>query len=482
MNDRRHDIALFRYSLICEAADAQLSHAERGELVRLLASRDHVTPGGHHVRVSRSTLDRWIRSWRRGGFDVLLPPPRALQPRTATELLALAEALRREAPRRTAAQIATIIFAQHGHGPGERTRQRHFARCSLHRGGSAPRVAYGRFEAEHANDRWTGDAPHGPAVGGRKTYLFAFIDDHSRALTGYRWGLSEDTVRLEAALHSGLAARGVPRSLYLDNGSAMVSKQLLRACACLGIRLVHSTPHRPQGRGKIECFFRTVRDQFLVEIEQRGCASITELNRLFVAWVETVYHRTVNAETSAAPIDRFLAGGAPSQPTPAALHEAFLWSERRHVTRIATVSLHGSVFEVDAALVGQTVELVFDPFDLARIEIRYQGRSMGMAVSHHIGRHSRHPLARLEEPPLAPPPASTTWASSPPATTRPPAARSVTPACPPPPITRSSSHGHRTPPGPLGLHPYAFWPEPRPRLPEISPDRQLSTAEAGATR
>ena len=403
MKNDRHDIGLFRYSLIREAADDQLSHGERGDLVRLLASRDHITPDGNRVRVSRGTLDRWIRAWRSGGFEALVPPSRAAQPRTAAELLELAEALRREAPRRTAAQIATIIAEQHGQGrTSERTIQRHLARKGLHRGGSPPRIAYGRFEAEHPNDRWTGDALHGLAVAGRKTYLFAFIDDHSRAITGYRWGLSEDTVRLEAALRNGLAARGVPRSCYLDNGSAMVSKQLLRACASLGIRLIHSAPHRPQGRGKVERFFRTVRDQFMVELEHRGCSTLEELNRLFVAWVETVYHRTVHSETGEAPIDRVLAAGAPVLPTPEALHEAFLWSERRHVTKVATVSLYGNHYEVDAALVDQKVDLVFDPFDLSRIEVRYEGRAMGMAVAHHTGRHSRHPQARPEEPPPTP--------------------------------------------------------------------------------
>lgn len=95
---------------------------------------------------------------------------------------------------------------------------------------------------------WTGDALHGPVLASRQTYLFAFLDDHSRLLTGYRRGHSEDTLRLEAALRSGLASRGARNVVYLDNGSAMVSGQLLRALALLGIRLVHSQPGRPQGR------------------------------------------------------------------------------------------------------------------------------------------------------------------------------------------------------------------------------------------
>ncbi|MFZ3475933.1 DDE-type integrase/transposase/recombinase [Streptomyces sp. 2.9] len=151
---------------------------------------------------------------------------------------------------------------------------------------------FGRFEATRGNELWTGDALHGPKIGGRKTYLFAFIDDHSRAIVGHRFGYAEDAVRLAAALRPALSARGVPESIYVDNGSAFVDTWLLRACACLAVRLTHSKPGRPQGRGKIERFFRTVRDQFLVELDEERVGQIehlTELNRLFTAWVETVY-------------------------------------------------------------------------------------------------------------------------------------------------------------------------------------------------
>ncbi len=404
MDDRRRDLALFHYSLIRAAADPALGHAERGELVRALAARDHLAPSGQRIRVGRSTLDRWIRTWRAGGFEALVSKPRIAPLRTRADLLELALALRREAPRRTAAQIVAILTAQRGESPSERTLQRHFARLGLPRGGAQVRIAYGRFEAEHPNDLWTGDALHGPVVAGRKTYLFAFIDDHSRLVTGYRWGYAEDTLRLEAALRSGLASRGIPRCCYVDNGSAFVSSQLLRALASLGIRLVHSEPGRPAGRGKIERWFRTVRDQFLVEIALRGAAELAELNRLFTAWVETVYHRAVHSETGETPLERFLAGGAPTLPSPQALHEAFLWSAWRRVTKTATVSLFDNLFEVDAALVGHKVELVFNPFDLTDIEIRFEGRPMGRAVPHRIGRHVRHPAARPEE--LPPPPST----------------------------------------------------------------------------
>jgi putative transposase len=294
--------------------------------------------------------------------------------------------------------------AQSGWAPSERTLQRHFERLELdhERLAAAPPAVFGRFEAARCNELWVGDVLHGPIITGRKTYLFAFLDDHSRAATGYRFGFSEDTVRLAAALRPALASRGVPTSVYVDNGSCYVDSWLLRACASLGIKLVHSTPGRPQGRGKIERFFRTVRDQFLVEITEAvatGISELGELNRLFAAWVETVYHTQVHSETGMAPLARWRAG-VPDPlplPTPARLREAFLWSEFRTVTTAATVSLHNNRYQVDELLIGRKVELVFDPFDLTDIDIRYAGRGFGRAVAFTIGRHS-HPKSRPEHP------------------------------------------------------------------------------------
>ncbi len=401
--NRNRDIALFRYALIREAADPKLSPAERGELVRALASVEHLGPEGTHVSISRPTLDRWIRAWRAGGFDALMPTPRVGVPVVPRELLALAVDLKKEAPRRTGVQIATIIQAARGSAPSARTIQRHLATLGLNRrpDGGAPK-AYGRFEAQAPNELWTGDALHGPAVAEGKSYLFAFIDDHSRLLPGYRWGFAEDTLRLEAAMRAGLNARGVPSGLYVDNGSTYISKWLLRACAVLGIRLVHSEPGQPAGRGKIERVFGTVRREFLVEVEQRGPLSIAELNSLFAAWVETIYHRRVHSETGQTPLQRFASGPAPKLPTPAQLHEAFLWSEWRTVTKTATVNLFANAYEVDQALVGTKVELLFDPFDLAEIRVRYHGREMGRAVPMVIGRHV-HPKAKADPAPAPKP-------------------------------------------------------------------------------
>ncbi len=248
---RARAVALFRYSLIREAADPGLTTRQRGRLVRELAAREHAGPFGEPVAVSRPSLDRWIRAWRSGGFDALAPPARQVTLRTPAEVLALAAALKRENPARTAAQVARVLRASGGWSPSERTLQRHFARLELDtRPDGSPPPAFGRFEAARCNEMWTGDALHGPVIGGRKTYLFAFIDDHSRLITGHRFGHAEDTVRLAAALRPALASRGVPERIYVDNGSAFTDAWLLRGCAVLGIKLTHSTPRRPPLTGQ----------------------------------------------------------------------------------------------------------------------------------------------------------------------------------------------------------------------------------------
>jgi putative transposase len=419
-SERARAIGLFRYGLIREAADPGLSTRARGRLVRAVAAAEHTDPTGRRVRVSRDTLDRWIRAWRRGGFDALVPSPRQSAPRLPVEVVEMAVALKRENLDRTAAQVRRILRTQMGWAPGERTLQRWFADdpsiIDLTSAGAAGAV-FGRFEAARPNELWTGDALHGPIVGGRKTYLFAFLDDHSRAIVGHRFGFAEDTVRLAAALRPALGSRGVPEGIYVDNGSAFVDAWLLRACAKLGIRLIHSTPGRPQGRGKIERYFRTVREQFLVEItgdpegdpSRHPVADLDELNRLFTAWVETVYHRSVHSETGQPPLSRWTAAGPFPLPTPDALVEAFLWEEQRTVTKTALVSLQGNTYQVDPLLVGRRVELVFDPFDLTRIQVRLRGVPAGTAIPHRIGRHA-HLKARPETPPTPPAPTGIDYA------------------------------------------------------------------------
>jgi len=136
----------------------------------------------------------------------------------------------------------------------------------------------------------------------------------------------------------------------------------------------------------------------LVELEDRPPASLEDLNRVFQAWAEQVYHRRVHTETGQAPLERFLAQGPPPLPTEPVLTGAFRWSERRTVSKTGTVGMHGNTYEVDAELAGRQVDLIFDPFELTEVQLQIDGRHRGLAVPLVIKRHI-HPRA---QPPPAP--------------------------------------------------------------------------------
>ena len=130
----------------------------------------------------------------------------------------------------------------------------------------------------------------------RKTYLIAFIDDHSRLIPYGAFFFSEGVQCYLEALEQAILTRGLPRKLYVDNGSAFRSHHLELVTASLGIALIHATPYTPQGKGKIERFFRTVRSSFLCN---RTHNLINRFKRCFRTWLQdnlspekTQRHRT----------------------------------------------------------------------------------------------------------------------------------------------------------------------------------------------
>ena len=131
--ERARRVGLFRYELIQEVINPTLSTRQRGQRVRELAEQTHVDAFGVRIQVSRPTIDRWVRAWRAGGFDALVPTPARVSARTPTEVLETAAALKRENPERTATQVARIIRSQSGWAPSDRTLQRHFVRLELGR-------------------------------------------------------------------------------------------------------------------------------------------------------------------------------------------------------------------------------------------------------------------------------------------------------------------------------------------------------------
>ena len=218
--------------------------------------------------------------------------------------------------------------------------------------------------------------------------LFLIVDDHSRLLVDGRFFAHENARACQELLRRAITRRGVPDVLYADNGAPFSNAWLSRTCAVLGVRLVHSKPYSPEGRGKQERLNRYIREAFLSEATHQGIASLEELNDLFFAWAEQVANRRVHAETNEAPIERFERTGPHRQVDPDQLREAFRWSVTRKVTRTATVPLEGNSYGVDPALVGRRVELRYDPEDLSRIDVYLNGTRPGWRRRSSSRRHT----------------------------------------------------------------------------------------------
>jgi putative transposase len=220
-----------------------------------------------------------------------------------------------------------------------------------------------RFEMSTFGELWTGDFMHGPKVanqrGLKKAILFAVIDDHSRWIVGSEFGIHENTMRIEEVLKNALLTHGLPDRIYLDNGASFSSHYLSRTCANLGIGIVHSKPYDSPSRGKIERFFRTVREGFLVQIPD-GKISLEELNEKFKLWLRDDYHRTYHQGIKARPLDRYnvsIMNYPRKRIDPGLLNEYFMVITQRRVKNDSTISLNGKLYEAPGRYIGQTVEL-----------------------------------------------------------------------------------------------------------------------------
>ncbi|MGI9332082.1 MAG: DDE-type integrase/transposase/recombinase, partial [Gammaproteobacteria bacterium] len=310
--------------------------------------------------------------------------PRAIDPALAERLLAIKEA-------EPSLSIRLVIAQARGEGAlaGDAhlplsTVHRLFQRHGLSRRHStAPAQDRRRFSFRHAGELWTSDVMHGPTVFApsrrkRKVYLIAFLDDATRVVTHAEFALSESTRAFLPVFKRAIVRHGLPKRLYVDNGANYRSHQLAVIAAKLGVALIHARPYQPQGKGKIERYFRTVRAQLMTRLTEADTASLEALNRRLAGWIEGEYHhnphRGLDGET---PLERW-ARRADEVRYPDAhmdLDTLFLFEETRKVQSDRTVSLHGRLFEIDAALVGERVTLRYDPSrPAAPVQVVHEGR------------------------------------------------------------------------------------------------------------
>ncbi len=164
------------------------------------------------------------------------------------------------------------------------------------------------FSMKYANQLWQADTMFGPHVvshdGGRQqAKLIAFIDDASRVLCHGEFFFEENVDTMVQAIRAALYKRGVPEQLLVDNGSIYCCQEITLICARVGCILRHTAVRDAAAKGKIERFFRRVRDQFLVK--NLDLSSLEALNRQFTLWVENDYNALPHDAIGMKPIDRF---------------------------------------------------------------------------------------------------------------------------------------------------------------------------------
>jgi putative transposase len=389
---QREEIALFRYGVIAELIGRTPAPREKEKLLCAIAAKEWSVPGSRRTRIGRSTVRDWIELYQTHGFEGLKPGPRADAGRSRTipeEVQELLLKLRAERPN---ASLDSLIRAVHLSGrvaPGLR-----LSRSSVHRffaaqaatakpaAGAEPDAL--AFTYPHVNDLWTSDLMHGPRLlvpgrrDGGKTYLYAFLDDASRMVPFAAFYLAENAACFQDALKQALLRRGLPRRLYCDNGATFRTHHLQVICATLNISLIHSRPHRPRGRGKIERFFRHVRTAFVPHLTAEILSDLAELNRVFWAWLEAEYHQTPHGGLDGqSPLDRFLEDQALIRPAPEQLELWLRMSVARRVGRDRIVHLDGRLYEAPDGYAGETVEVLYDPYDPGRpVHFRRKGETV----------------------------------------------------------------------------------------------------------
>lgn len=386
--EQKMQIATFRFGVISDfVGGARLSRGERERLLQEKSERSWDIPHSGRTRISRTTILDWVRKYERGGrrIEALFPKDRKDRGNSRVldeEAVLMLRKVRQEMP---TAPVIRLIEEMKSRGwieKGDRLNPSTVYRFLKGQGLMSPLEPTPqdrrRFEAEFPNDLWQSDSMHGPTVleGGRqrKTFLFAFLDDHSRLIPHAQFYLTERLDNYLDALRQALLKRGLPRKLYVDNGPAFRSQHLAQITASLGIALIHSRPYQPQGRGKVERWFLTVRSQFLASPVPQD---LEKLNRALQSWIDSAYHLRGHSTTGQSPLQRFTAHLECLRPTPSNLEDYFRKRARRQVEKDRSVSLNGRLYEAPVPLIGKSVTLLYHDHDPARIEVLFEERSFG---------------------------------------------------------------------------------------------------------
>jgi putative transposase len=397
-------IASFRFGVISEfVTGVRLSYGEKEKLLKEKSERAYKIPYTSQTYICRSTIKNWVLAYKDAGSRIegLMPKQRRDKGHFRALDSSLQMAIRSiKAEKRELTGVALVNELRHRKyiGSGDRINlsvlYRFLKEESLQN--KVEKKDRRSFEASLPNEMWQSDVLHGPHVLSgnkkKKAFLIATMDDHSRLIPHAEFYLTEKLSSFKDCLKQSIEKRGLPQKLYIDNGSCYKAINLEHITASLGIGISHTPPYTPQGRGKIERWFRYVRENFLVTQPKR--VTLREINESFSDWVES-YHNKVHGVTKQTPLARYKSNMQCVRPAPPELLDYFRFIEFRRVKKDRTFRLNGVVFEAPVDLIDQRVELKFHKESPEEIEIYHNEMSFGKAtlldvhVNFKVGRNSK---------------------------------------------------------------------------------------------
>ena len=403
--------ALKRYGMIVPLLDPELDEGKRRQMREEAAERNGI---------SKRTLYRYEKGYREEGFEGLRPAGRTKKrrqglPENFERIMEQAVQLKREVPKRSVRQIIKILELEGWAQPGvlkQSTMQRHLydaglGKKQMKRYAEKRETSSRRFCRPHRMELLQGDIKYGPdlrTTSGElvKTYLSSLIDDHSRYIVQSEFYDNQRQEIVEDTFHKAVLKSGKFDCAYLDNGAQYTTEHLGKACAKLGIRIVHAKPGACQSKGKIEKFHQKV-DQFMAEIRAAHVHSVEELNRRWKIFLEQEYQKEAHAgikeyyESYGASVPA--CGITPEQEwmrdtrglvfmDVSVVAEAFLHHETRRIDEAGCFSLRGSRYEASAALANMEAEIAYDPMDMETVAVRCRGTEALLAHRMEIGAFS----------------------------------------------------------------------------------------------
>lgn len=376
MNDQKQDLALWRFGILAPLLHREAQGTTQAEMLHQITQKQWVRPDGDPIQLHPDTLRKWLYRYQKRGLAGLKNDDRKDKGKQglAESLTTALFQLRDAHPRWTVQRLLNETQAQgiwNGQRPSRATLYRFVKTHHLQRDPHRAPPTSRSFAFESFGQLWMADFLHGPKIRDgrqrRKTYLHAILDDASRFIVqaGFYGAETVETLIQEMMLAS--RRHGLPQRFYTDNGACYSSRHLKLVCARLGIQLIHTPPYRPQGRGKVERFFRTVRDQFLTD---QSFHSLTQLNSSFQSWLAS-YHESVHAALGISPFHQRLqiSNCCQSLPEVVEIESLFRMERRCRVYKNGTVRLFNISYEVPDPVMGSRVTVYYLPWDLSTIYV-----------------------------------------------------------------------------------------------------------------